>query len=541
MSDGADETASFVDLERSSFSQVVFIDIPPVYTPQISVICSYRLTGGLKPNSKDWIGIFKVGWKSIQSYSCYVWVDMNGLVDHGGLEPLEQRVVFQGSNFPVDDGEFYQFCYVDSSCQVRGASTPFSIQNSEESSLDLNQEGDMLVVTTQEQVIQMEKEKEDLLTKNAHLFEENTILKNELDEKLHEIRCLRTKLSELESNAENETSSVTELKPQSPSQVIHEQKLSSLTKSEETENQSDLESFSHIGVKYEKALQKISKLKREKETQQNEIAELKSSLKKSEQDITRDNDRLQLLQVDMQSSQKANERLLAEVEQQKVMMRDLQRLKDENATLKAKFSEHTHLEGDKTTTKLQTETLVSQLSETRATLLKEIQKCNEANKHAEKVELELKDLKKQLEQKKELEDTQRKTTDLVKVAQIEKEKLTKENENLKEEVKSLQNFIAELQLTSQPPAYDIPQQVNIQGQSTATSTSLEHHLYESIGFPADTNEAKVCRHCHESFPDIIEEELVMHEQSHTVCPFCTLICDTWDQQKFEDHVYGHEV
>lgn len=51
---------------------------------------------------------------------------------------------------------------------------------------------------------------------------------------------------------------------------------------------------------------------------------------------------------------------------------------------------------------------------------------------------------------------------------------------------------------------------------------------------------KVCQHCQESFPGISEDELELHEQSHRVCPFCTLIFDDGEQQAFEDHVYSHE-
>lgn len=51
---------------------------------------------------------------------------------------------------PKDETEFYQFCYVDSSGQVRGASTPFSFRKTAEHSLDsVSQDDDLLVVTTQ--------------------------------------------------------------------------------------------------------------------------------------------------------------------------------------------------------------------------------------------------------------------------------------------------------------------------------------------------------------------------------------------------------
>eukprot|EP00063_Salmo_salar_P090255 XP_014065090.1 PREDICTED: PERQ amino acid-rich with GYF domain-containing protein 2-like isoform X2 [Salmo salar] len=50
-----------------------------------------------------------------------------------------------------------------------------------------------------------------------------------------------------------------------------------------------------------------------------------------------------------------------------------------------------------------------------------------------------------------------------------------------------------------------------------------------------------CRHCHEWFPGITQDELELHEDSHRLCPFCTLICDGVEQTIFEDHVFSHEV
>lgn len=56
-----------------------------------------------------------------------------------------------------------------------------------------------------------------------------------------------------------------------------------------------------------------------------------------------------------------------------------------------------------------------------------------------------------------------------------------------------------------------------------------------------SQQSLVCRHCQESFPLITQQELEQHEQSHRVCPFCTMICDNMEQSVFEDHVYSHEV
>lgn len=50
---------------------------------------------------------------------------------------------------PKDEIEFYQFCYVDSTGQVRGASTPFCFRSPAEQSLEISPDDDLLVITTQ--------------------------------------------------------------------------------------------------------------------------------------------------------------------------------------------------------------------------------------------------------------------------------------------------------------------------------------------------------------------------------------------------------
>lgn len=60
MIESSEEDGVKMDMESSTYSQVVFIDVPPSYPLHTDVICNYKLTGGLIPDSKDWIGIYKV-------------------------------------------------------------------------------------------------------------------------------------------------------------------------------------------------------------------------------------------------------------------------------------------------------------------------------------------------------------------------------------------------------------------------------------------------------------------------------------------------
>ncbi|XP_066522213.1 calcium-binding and coiled-coil domain-containing protein 2 [Hoplias malabaricus] len=569
MSDTTEEgpmTMEIVPSTSSSFSQVVFMDVPHSYPPSSSVKCVYTVTEGLIPSSRDWIGIFKVGWNSTKQYYNYVWVEPP--LDHCGTEPLQLQVTFKEYYLPKDDGEFYQFCYVDSSGQVRGASTPFCFQSPSESSLDCSLEKDILVITTQEQTEQMEREKQELLNEMESLKEENKILKNELDERLHEICRLRIHIDKLKTESITETPPKDQM-PESVEQVTQEETFLSNV-AEESETKQEQESLPVPNDKYEKAIQKIQMLKQEKnllkeqlEAQQAEISQLVPKVKETEQDFNRLQDHVQLLQVDVQSSRKENDRLHAEIQELMGVKREVEELLEENKALRTSLSEQGPSEGDK---KVQIQALLKQLTEARGMLRKEIANNNETRKRADDAEMELRELKKQLEQltvteerkvhisqiETELEEARKKIHEqatVAEVAQLEKEKLCEENKKLREEATKLQTQLFELQVASvaavsqqQPnplsPSYTDPFSSQQQLQSAS-------HYYESItelsGNSTDMENKKVCRHCQESFPNISEDELAMHEQSHKVCPFCTLICDDLEQQEFEDHVYSHEL
>ncbi|KAG7275488.1 hypothetical protein CRUP_022740 [Coryphaenoides rupestris] len=70
-------------METSNFAHVIFQNVGKSFLPQSPLECCYTLTAYITPHPKDWVGIFK------------------------------------------SDGEFYQFCYVTHTGDIRGASTPF--------------------------------------------------------------------------------------------------------------------------------------------------------------------------------------------------------------------------------------------------------------------------------------------------------------------------------------------------------------------------------------------------------------------------------
>uniref|UniRef100_A0A4W4FIE1 SKICH domain-containing protein n=1 Tax=Electrophorus electricus TaxID=8005 RepID=A0A4W4FIE1_ELEEL len=434
------------DME-SSFSQVVFVNILRSYQINVPVKCCYTLTGGLKPNTRDWIGIFKVGWKSTQMYYNYKWVQPS--LEQDGPEPLQQEVVFSESYLPKDDGEFYQFCYVDSSGQVRGASTPFCFQNPAEASLDCSLDKDLLVITTQEQAEQMEKEKESLLSEMKHLKDENKILKKELDERLHEIHRLRVC--------------------------------------------SSLSPLAQCVATIRDSATKVSLL--------SHLCRLNPRIKEAMQGYNTLQDQIQLLQVDLQSSQKEIKRLQSE--------------KPEIKELRATLSQQSPAEGDKGGIKMQNHTLLTQLTEARGMLRKEIQNSNDANQRADRAEREVTELKKKLEQM-TIADDRKENNQQIEAQLNEAQRRIKEQAHVAEMVQLEKENLAKVN------------QVIFSCMVAEKETKISHTF------------CSLCRHCCESFPDISEDELEIHEQSHKVCPFCTLICDEMKQQEFEDHVYSHE-
>ncbi|KAI2583795.1 CALCOCO2 isoform 5, partial [Pan troglodytes] len=133
-----DPPTSAVLLDHCHFSQVIFNSVEKFYIPGGDVTCHYTFTQHFIPRRKDWIGIFRVGWKTTREYYTFMWVTLP--IDLNNKSAKQQEVQFKAYYLPKDD-EYYQFCYVDEDGVVRGASIPFQFRPENEE--------DILVVTTQ--------------------------------------------------------------------------------------------------------------------------------------------------------------------------------------------------------------------------------------------------------------------------------------------------------------------------------------------------------------------------------------------------------
>nr|XP_055075406.1 tax1-binding protein 1 homolog A isoform X1 [Misgurnus anguillicaudatus] len=140
-----------VAMETSNFAHVIFQNVGKSFLPQAALECHYTLTSFITPHPKDWIGIFKVGWSSARDYYTFLWSPMPENYTEGST--VDRTIIFQGYYVPRSDGEFYQFCYVTHTGEIRGASTPFQFRPATptgEELLTVEDDGnsDILVVTT---------------------------------------------------------------------------------------------------------------------------------------------------------------------------------------------------------------------------------------------------------------------------------------------------------------------------------------------------------------------------------------------------------
>uniref|UniRef100_A0A6Q2YXN0 SKICH domain-containing protein n=1 Tax=Esox lucius TaxID=8010 RepID=A0A6Q2YXN0_ESOLU len=631
----------------TTFAQVVFQNIPHSYTPNVPVTCCYTLTSAIQPNPRDWVGIFKVGWSNTKDYHTFVWVEPS--VGLEGQEPVMKQVIFTTYYLPKDDAEFYQFCYVDSTGLVRGASTPFCFKTPEEQSTD-SLENDLLIITTQEKVDQREREQEELVRELRQQTELNETLRSTLKEQQQEIHRLKlsnegsyqanwnlekhpqnardlVKLTQnskpmgasskgLEDNVEkgereraelamelqqlkeqNEALKCALMEQQSKVcclkenveknerekaelvMELKEQKEQNQTLTSALQEQQD-KSMTTSSEKYDQALTKIKQLKSERgelkrkvEELSEEIAQLSPRLRESEQESSRLKDHIQLLQVDLQSTEKEKEKLSTELRGMGSLTHNLEDLKTENKALRRSLSEQGqqhHLPDEKVDSEMKKyQAYISQLHEANTKLQQERQASIHIRKWAEHAEAELKELKEQMEStvkastqmkmknsKLEMKLTElhgiiQEKENMTEMAEVEKVELSRENQDLKRDIEKLRREVADLQAAQVSAHYSNPYSSStdpnptaVQHQDTQANTLYFGNPYETPGTATNPHQDELsleCRHCHECFPGITQDELEQHELSHRVCPFCTLICDNMEQTSYEDHVYSHEV
>jgi Tax1-binding protein 1 len=201
-------TAS-MKVSKTSQVQVIFRNVEETYPIGVDIQCSYSISGSLEVGSRDWVGLYRVGWRSQSDYYYYDWSPLPP--DYVKGKSFEGKIIFPAHKLPKDDGEFYQFCYVTSAGQVRGASTPFQFrQTSVDDLIEIEDEnGELLVIKTKtalleeklkkandaklnmkQQIQTLENERNLLLATEHHL-------QRKLQQQKEEEQAVREKLEEV--------------------------------------------------------------------------------------------------------------------------------------------------------------------------------------------------------------------------------------------------------------------------------------------------------------------------------------------------------
>ena len=170
---------------------VTFVNVQKSYPPGEKLNIGYALSSDLKRSTRDWVGLFKVGWSSSRDYYTFEWAP---------LQPddnLKSEVTFAGRRLPPEDNHFYQFCYVTSDGRVRGASPPFqflAVSLARVDDLELVEIGEESLMILQP-IKHNEKEKVNKLTA---LNESLMVEKEDLRQQLYEAGALSEKMKEKE-------------------------------------------------------------------------------------------------------------------------------------------------------------------------------------------------------------------------------------------------------------------------------------------------------------------------------------------------------
>ncbi|XP_068162062.1 calcium-binding and coiled-coil domain-containing protein 2 [Antennarius striatus] len=498
------------DSPPRTFSQVAFHAIPHSYPLSTSITCAYTLSNVFQANPRDWVGIFKVGWTTIKDYHTFVWVEP--YLDVGRQQPVTRQAVFKEYYLPKDEIDFYQFCYVDSTGQVRGASSPFCFRQLVEQSVS-NQDDDLLIITTQEQLEESKHEKTELQRELSQITEENYTLKRALEKEQQEVTSLK---EQNEQNEKEKTELVEELdqikeQHENAKQQLKEmdqlkETLTQLTNQIEMQESNVAEQGDRASIQDEMFDQTVMEVQQFKE----EHEELRIGEENSE--LLKMKDSIQLLSVDLQNSEKERERLSADLQRLQILAQNMDDIKSENQELLKRLSQQEALQ----------------------------------NYPDEGLRKKLKEALEVIEEK---DSIIKEEEHLIALLSQEKEELARKNETLTSEIEGLHSVIADLHDAHPADSSHMKPDTTSPAGATSPTQGQEPEMPEEAEIQHDNTgvfaeqeeELLVCRHCQERFPLITKQELMEHEQSHRICPFCALVCDNMEQSVFEDHVYGHEM
>ncbi|KAM6238559.1 calcium-binding and coiled-coil domain-containing protein 2 isoform 2-T2 [Porphyrio hochstetteri] len=475
-----DPPTSAVLLDNCHFSQVVFNNVEKFYVPGGDVTCYYTLTQNITPRGKDWVGIFRVGWKTTREYYTFMWAPLPA--DARGGTTVQQQIQFKAYYLPKDD-EYYQFCYVDQDAVVRGASVPFQFR--------AETEDDILVVTTQGEVEEIELQNKNLLKENEELKASCASLQKQtmdLQEQLSKAQELQSRFDSLRSNTEKLELELQSLKKENkclkdlddcrePQLLQLKEQIQSVTSDKEC-----------LETKLKAALGQIQSVTSDKECLE---TKLKAALGQI-QSVTSDKECLET--------------------KLKTVLDQMDQLQSQVLNYEKEVENLSHMDRDKTE---QLESLKEENRQLRVT------------QQQENLNL-MKDLE---EQKHLFQSLQAKKNE----ADEENRKLREENDDLLRQVlqaREVSSFSAASQAHAPIPA-------------SGGGSLLFGNPYCVAGANLEAGAASAsirkCPMCDDVFPEDIEtSQYEAHVQSHLLdCPLCNETFEKSNKQVFEDHMFCH--
>ena len=275
-----DNSTEFTPIpSESEFSAVIFNSVPECYPPDREIECRYTIKSSVKPHSRDWIGLFKVGWQSSREYYTYEWSPMLEIQIGEQGKAIHNRVLFRERYLPRADDEFYQFCYVTNAGDVRGASVPFQIKTKPVEQEDLecceieDDDGSSIMLV---------KNKTAMLEESlARTLEENTVLKASKETMEVDLSNANEKIMELESQKVELTTAVKAAKKrlaQLESVVAQKNQLLEAEQSRRKEVESTVDNLKTLQENSDRRIDELMMLMEQQRAQTSEVEKNKEKL-----------------------------------------------------------------------------------------------------------------------------------------------------------------------------------------------------------------------------------------------------------------------
>lgn len=303
-----------VTYPRTEFAAVIFHNIPETYPDDAHIECCYTITPDLVPTSRDWIGLYKVGWMTTRDYYYYEWAKFPENYEIG--KETEGNVLFPAHKMPGDDGEFYQFCYVNSSGQIKGASTPFKFKKpTADDFVEIeDEESEMLFIRSKSAVLEetiskLEDDKFKLLQKQVDFENEREELVTKLNELNKQLEMLESDKIKLHEQVQLGEEYITQLNREARDMAVLREELQTRN---DTSNQLRNKSEERI-KELEKEIKELQSLKEQMELYKNRF----QCSEKSAQDYCQQMEEMQIKIAKQESSMDHYRR---ELEQAKVKL-----------------------------------------------------------------------------------------------------------------------------------------------------------------------------------------------------------------------------